>query len=195
MSTTFAATAEASGPVWLDLAIPFGTVTVTVDPDLTNAVVAVRTTADEGPVAEAVCHSSYSEKLVSGRYCMTVTVTGARQASPREEATLLTEVRVPGSASSLRLETSRAALVVFGDLHVLDFSSRSGGLTTSGGVQSLKAATTDGNVIVGRVSSHADISTSSGDITIGTSSPKELHIRTETGNVRVSAEGVTPADR
>ncbi|MFY0516053.1 hypothetical protein ACOMD4_37560 [Streptomyces anulatus] len=194
MSTMFTATAEASGPVWLDLAIPFGTVTVTVDPDLTNAVVAVRTAADEGPVAEAVCHSSYSEKLVSGRYCMTVQVAGARQTSPQEEATLLTEVRVPGSASSLRLETHLADLVVFGDLHVLDFSSRSGGLTASG-ARSLKATTSGGSVIVGRVSSHADVATSSGDIKIGACSPKELHIRTETGNVHVSAEKPTSPDR
>ncbi|MDJ0346370.1 hypothetical protein QMK19_36325 [Streptomyces sp. H10-C2] len=54
MSTQMKITAEQAGPISLDLSVQAGTVRVTVDPAVTQAVVTVATDDDEGPVAEAI---------------------------------------------------------------------------------------------------------------------------------------------
>ncbi|MCM2424275.1 DUF4097 family beta strand repeat-containing protein [Streptomyces sp. RKAG293] len=54
MSTQMKITAEHTGPISLDLSVQTGTVRVTVDPAITQAVVTVATDDDEGLVADAI---------------------------------------------------------------------------------------------------------------------------------------------
>lgn len=54
MSTQMKISSEHTGPICLDLSVQTGTVRVTVDPAITQALVTVATDDDEGPVAEAV---------------------------------------------------------------------------------------------------------------------------------------------
>ncbi|WP_030705119.1 MULTISPECIES: DUF4097 family beta strand repeat-containing protein [unclassified Streptomyces] len=54
MSTSQTFTATAAGPVRADLISHAGTVTVTVDPTITHAVITVSTGHDDGPLADAV---------------------------------------------------------------------------------------------------------------------------------------------
>ncbi|MFJ6493516.1 DUF4097 family beta strand repeat-containing protein [Streptomyces californicus] len=61
MTTSQAFTATAAGPVRADLLSHIGTVTVTIDPTITHAVITVRTGDDDGPLADAVRGASVRE--------------------------------------------------------------------------------------------------------------------------------------
>lgn len=54
MTTSQTFTATAAGAVWTDIISHVGTVNVTIDPTLKNAVITVSTGDDEGPLADAV---------------------------------------------------------------------------------------------------------------------------------------------
>ncbi|MEV6439862.1 DUF4097 family beta strand repeat-containing protein [Streptomyces anulatus] len=74
MSTSQTFTATAVGAVWADIISPVGTVTVTVDPTLTHAVIMVSTTDDEGPLAEAVANTTHREHRYRNMECIRVDV-------------------------------------------------------------------------------------------------------------------------
>ncbi|MCX5207603.1 DUF4097 domain-containing protein [Streptomyces sp. NBC_00237] len=74
MSTSQTFTATAAGAVWTDVISHVGTVNVTVDPTLKNAVVTVSTSDDEGPLADAVRAATQKESTYQNLNCLTIRV-------------------------------------------------------------------------------------------------------------------------
>lgn len=74
LSTSQTFTATAAGAVWAAIISPVGTVNVTVDPTLKNAVVTVSTGDDEGPLADAVRGATKKESTYQHLDCLTVRV-------------------------------------------------------------------------------------------------------------------------
>lgn len=72
MSTSQTLTATATGAVWTDITSHVGTVNVTIDPTLKNAVITVSTTDDEGPLADAVRGATKKESTYQNLDCLTV---------------------------------------------------------------------------------------------------------------------------
>lgn len=64
--TTQTFTATAAGPIWADVISHIGTVNVTVDPTLKNALITVSTPDEEGPVADAVRDTASREHTSNG---------------------------------------------------------------------------------------------------------------------------------
>ncbi|MFE6270473.1 DUF4097 family beta strand repeat-containing protein [Streptomyces goshikiensis] len=74
MTTSQTFTATAAGPLWTDVISHVGTVTVTIDPTLTNAVVTVSTGDDDGPIADAVRGTTTQESTHQALNCLTICV-------------------------------------------------------------------------------------------------------------------------
>src|SRR5437899_909454 len=74
LSTSQTFTATAAGTIWTDVISHVGTVNVTVDPTLKNAVVTVSTGDDEGPLADAVRGATKKESKYQHLDCLTVRV-------------------------------------------------------------------------------------------------------------------------
>ncbi|MFJ1751183.1 DUF4097 family beta strand repeat-containing protein [Streptomyces sp. NPDC088116] len=71
---TTSQTFTATDAVWTDVISHIGTVTVTVDPRLTNAVITVSTGDDEGPLADAVRATTKRESTYKHLKCLTISV-------------------------------------------------------------------------------------------------------------------------
>ncbi|MEU2454795.1 DUF4097 family beta strand repeat-containing protein [Streptomyces sp. NPDC012765] len=74
MTTSQTFTATAVGPLWTEVISHLGTVNVTIDPTLTNAVVTVSTGDDEGPLADAVRGATMNESTRQALNCLTIRV-------------------------------------------------------------------------------------------------------------------------
>ncbi|MFD0269617.1 DUF4097 family beta strand repeat-containing protein [Streptomyces sp. NPDC127106] len=74
MTTSKTFTATAAGALWADIISHLGTVNVTIDPKLTNAVVTVSTGDDEGPIADAVRGTTMKESTHQALNCLTIRV-------------------------------------------------------------------------------------------------------------------------
>ncbi|MEJ8653648.1 DUF4097 family beta strand repeat-containing protein [Streptomyces sp. MS1.AVA.3] len=74
MSTSQTFTATAAGAIWTDVISHVGTVNVTVDRSLKNAVITVRTGDDEGPLADAVRGTTKKESTHKNLNCLTIRV-------------------------------------------------------------------------------------------------------------------------
>ncbi|MFJ6784507.1 DUF4097 family beta strand repeat-containing protein [Streptomyces yangpuensis] len=74
MTTSKTFTATAAGALWADVISHLGTVNVTVDPTLANAVVTVSTGDDEGPLADAVQRTTIEERTHQALNCLTIRV-------------------------------------------------------------------------------------------------------------------------
>ncbi|MFE5718588.1 DUF4097 family beta strand repeat-containing protein [Streptomyces erythrochromogenes] len=74
MTTSKTFTATAAGSLWADVISHLGSVNVTIDPTLTNAVVTVSTGDDEGPLADAVRGTTMKESTHQALNCLTVRV-------------------------------------------------------------------------------------------------------------------------
>ncbi|MFK0047758.1 DUF4097 family beta strand repeat-containing protein [Streptomyces sp. NPDC090741] len=74
MTTSQTFTATATGALWTDVISHFGTVNVTIDPTLKNAVVTVSTGDDEGPLADAVRGTTMKESTHKALNCLTIRV-------------------------------------------------------------------------------------------------------------------------
>ncbi|MEU8538076.1 DUF4097 family beta strand repeat-containing protein [Streptomyces parvulus] len=74
MTTSQTFTATAAGAVWTDIISHVGTVNVTIDPTLKNAVVTVSTGDDEGPLADAVRGATKKESKYQHLDCLTIRV-------------------------------------------------------------------------------------------------------------------------
>ncbi|MFJ4879952.1 DUF4097 family beta strand repeat-containing protein [Streptomyces sp. NPDC088745] len=74
MTTSKTFTATAAGAVGTDIISHVGTVTVTVDPTLTHAVITVSTSDDDGPLADAVRGATKQESTYQNLSCLTVRV-------------------------------------------------------------------------------------------------------------------------
>lgn len=211
MSTSQTFTATAAGAVWADIISPVGTVTVTVDPALTHAVITVSTTDDEGPLAEAVAHATHREHPYRGMECIRVdipeprggTTHGGRKSTSNDRAvategtagqgtgagTINVDVRLPSDTSSVRLDTNSADVTAHGDLQILDVHSVSGSIRAEV-VHTLRATTTTGSALAQRVDYRVDVTTESGTVHIGAYNGSEFRINSLSGDVNVSA---TPA--
>ncbi|MDH6544091.1 DUF4097 family beta strand repeat-containing protein [Streptomyces sp. SPB4] len=74
MTTSKTFTATAAGPLWTNVISHLGTVNVTIDPTLKNAIVTVSTGDDEGPLADAVRGTAMQESTHQALNCLTVRV-------------------------------------------------------------------------------------------------------------------------
>lgn len=74
LSTSQTFTADAAGAIWTDVISHVGTVNVTVDRSLKNAVITVSTGDDEGPLADAVRGATRKESRYQNLGCVTVRV-------------------------------------------------------------------------------------------------------------------------
>lgn len=102
------------------------------------------------------------------------------------------DVRVPAN-SSVYLKTTSADLNVRGDLQRLSVKSVSGDIQATG-VHTIAVTTTSGAVEIERIETHADIVTVSGRIEVGAYNGSQLHARTVSGDIRISATpAATPA--
>ncbi|MFD3851413.1 DUF4097 family beta strand repeat-containing protein [Streptomyces microflavus] len=189
-SRTFISTG--TGAVRAEIVSPVGTVTVTTDPTITNAVITVSTPDDNGPYATAVEHATHYERPTQGMEGIRVEVPephGTETPQGHSADNVTVDVRLPGNGSSIFLTSDSADLTVHGDLQTLSLFSHSGGVRAEG-VHTLRAVTSTGDIEAQRVDHQVDIATNSGTVTIGAYSGSEFRAHTATGKVRVSA---TPA--
>ncbi|MBK3588614.1 DUF4097 family beta strand repeat protein, partial [Streptomyces sp. MBT57] len=194
MTTTRTFIATAAGAVSAEIVSPIGTVTVTTDLTITNAVITVSTPAEDGPRAEAVEHATHSEWSSHRTEVIRVEVPEPQASQTHQfqsdgAETVTVDVRLPGNGSSVLLTSNSADLTVHGDLHTLRFHSGSGGVHAEG-VHTLQAVTATGDIEAQRVDHRVDVATNSGDVNIGAYSGSEFRVHSANGNVRVSA---TPA--
>ncbi|MCX4489988.1 DUF4097 domain-containing protein [Streptomyces anulatus] len=169
MTTSQTFTANAVGAVWADIISPVGTVTVTVDPTLTHAVITVSTTDDEGPLAEAVANATHREHRYRNMECIRVDVPEPR------------DLLMHGGRSSYHFSgTTMVVAQNFGTIH--------GSVT--GMVMS------DGDIIVGgrRIVSNGRFITQQGggasSITVDVQLPSDMSsVRLETTSADLTAHG------
>ncbi|MFC9183344.1 DUF4097 family beta strand repeat-containing protein [Streptomyces globisporus] len=188
-SQTLAATTP--GPVWAHITSPVGTVTVTVDPALTHAALAVRTPDDDGAFAEAVANATLNEAPATRMPSLIADVPELRSSKkhPEGHSPITVDVRLPSGESAIRLTTNDADLHVHGYLHTLRFTTNSGNLHAEG-VHTLAASSEAGRVEVQRIDHSLDLAVTTGDVNIGAYNGTSCRIHTGSGDVSITA---TPA--
>ncbi|MFD5510773.1 DUF4097 family beta strand repeat-containing protein [Streptomyces sp. NPDC127051] len=174
MTTSQTFTATAAGPLWTDVISHVGTVNVTIDPTLKNAVVTVSTGDDEGPLADAVRGTTMQESTHKALNCLTIRV-------PEVEGNTMT-------MGSSTFNFSGNSMVVGQNFGVISGSVT--GMTISGGDISIggRKVISGGRVVApeGTVVSGGGMGTITVDVTL----PSEMSsVRMETTSADLTVDG------
>lgn len=206
------------GPVAMDLAMNSGSIRITVDPGLKQALVLLKTDDDSGPSADAVRNAAvtgnsrrYAVRVpdVGGSFVQgggSIVVTGSmsnvaivngrvfsngREITPDDRpgsSAVEAEVSLP-AGSTVKLVTLAARTVVTGMLAVMDYEASSGSLDAEE-IGALDASITSGKITVGTVTEALDVTLTSGTVSIGQyeGSDARLHLTSGVAYMHASPE-------
>lgn len=206
------------GPVALDLAMNSGSIRITVDPGLKQALVLLKTDDSSGPAADAVrdatvtgtgrrfavrvpdAGGSFVQRgggvVVTGTLSNVAIVNGrvfsnGREILPTEQpgGTMVeAEVSLP-AGSTVKLVTLEAHTVVTGTLTEMDYEASSGSLAIEE-IGALDASITSGEISVGVVAEALDVTLTSGTVSVGQykGSDARLHLTSGVAYMHASPE-------